>query len=223
MAWFPSVYYNKMHTIVPFTISSAASAGAGLIKPCFIVRANDMFEGFSIVSVNTELQPQGYDEITPFFQNWQVLATKVELLCCQNATGSPAGFEANPVTVTARWSPQSGASSSIQQLLASRFSKSVTLMPYTSQTHRMKLTMYSKTAAVLSRPQSQNKDSFGTDGSGPNDVSFLHVTMFSVDGTDLERAVTIECHVTYWVKWFKPDNFASSSPSDMRGVIAVGP
>lgn len=218
LAWLPSIYYNKMRAVFPVQVLRTGLTKDS-ITDLFTLNTNNMF---SLITTNAgihEVQPQGFDNMNNLWNRWQVMDCRVSVKLFQNS-GVDGGAEPSPVTIACTWL-NNGATvaSSVQQMMAERYSTSATVQPYGAGQRPAYINTYAKTSSQLGFPISQNTGTFGTGNTPPGTGTFLVFNGFMNDTNDQSLGVTMFITMTMIVKWSFPVNFASSSGE--KGTISV--
>ncbi len=225
-SFIPGVYYNKMTMALPFQFSRVSS-GMNVLNTLISIRANDLHSPIIISgSPDGDIQPQGYDNMNNFWDSWQVIATKFSLKLMQNFDGGAAtSQEVNPFTVFMRWATNNAETQSIQSQMASRFAKHTTVMPYVNQVKPSYMSMYAKTAAILTHNIDQDVSTYGfgnkTGSASPDTLTYLIINGYQNNITDVDVNLYMEMTITFWVKWFNPIVQTSSSVTSKRGIISI--
>ena len=214
-AWLPGVLHNTMYSVTSLQISKTIVGNN--ITELFIVRANDMISGIEEGSgAEVGIRPQGFNEMTLLYENWNVTATAIRFEMFGNATQN----ETNPITVIATWKNSTAGPTTISAALAERGSVSKIVFPWFVGRTASVLSTSATTKGVFGASTNTIEEFWGAnETTQPSKRTNCIFSAYSADPSDTTVALTGILHITYSVKWWKPDRVPLSTTGDGGTII----
>lgn len=192
----PAKKFLKMCSMQRLTLGNASNS-----IDSEIIQANSIF---AVNNTQSNLQPFGYDQMLPFYDNYMVHACKVtaifENLAAKKVFGLLYVDETNTSidSTTLTLVPLNTLQCNKKRVFT-RMIDDVT--PTGSQMNRARISMFRKTKRVL--PNSAKNDMQSLFSSSPAQGWFIHVGVATEDGTAQEASkYIVNLTIHQWVTWF---------------------